>query len=81
MIGVFFVIVNWMIVYNAYVKNKHSSWVPLLGGLFVAIGLSALPYESIQNYLWVPFIIDYGCLPALIHMSWLFIIGSHKKKE
>lgn len=66
-LGVYVIVLNGCIVFNNISGKKFVSWVPLLGGLLAAIGLGALPVEGASRWAWVPFVIDYGCLPALIH--------------
>jgi hypothetical protein len=80
-LGVFIVIANWAIVYDTYVRKRPRSWVPLLGGLCVAVGATALPVRDVQGYLWIPFVADYGCLPALLHMGWIFLTGRHRGRR
>ena len=74
-VGLFFIFVNWSIFYNNYfTKNKYSSWVPLLGGLFTAVGAGNSPLNDyVEAWWWVPFVVDYGCLPALIHIAWILM--------
>ncbi len=74
-LGLFFIAVNWSIVYNnSFTKNKHVSWVPLMGGLFTAVGVAGSPFNDyVEGLLWVPFVVDYGCLPALIHSAWILM--------
>ena len=78
-VGLFLIIMNWMIVYSIYVKKQHSSWVPLLGGLFCLVGLAGLPIEGIEKFWWVPLTIDYGCFPVLVQLAWSLAIGKRKK--
>ena len=74
-LGLFFIFANWSIFYNNYfTKNQHSSWVPLLGGLFTAVGAGNSPLnDHVEAWWWVPFVVDYGCLPALIHIAWILM--------
>ena len=78
LIGLFFVFVNWLIVYSTYIKKEYSSWVPLLGGLFCIVGLGNLELGNMEKYWWIPLTIDYGCFPALIQMAWLFLFSKKK---
>ena len=73
--GLFVIFANWSIFYNNnFTKNKHSSWVPLMGGLFTAVGAdNSLFNDYFDGWSWVPFVVDYGCLPALIHIAWFLM--------
>jgi hypothetical protein len=45
---------------------RYPSQVPLLPGLAGAIALAVLPFPSLHRYIWVPLVLDPGCLPYLI---------------
>ena len=79
-IGLFIVIINWYIrYYEWFVVAKMSQEeqdkrlgtppIPIIGGLFVCMSLASLPVPTWVFFL--PFILDYGCLPGAI----TFIIG------
>jgi hypothetical protein len=53
LVGGFVIIMNWVIIYYALVKKKHSSWVPLVGGVFAAVGLAILPITGVAKYWYV----------------------------
>lgn len=63
----------WLIILNASVlwkgavlKEKTPSWIPLVGGIFGAIGLLALPV-AVANRLWfVPLLVDWGSAPGML---------------
>lgn len=71
-IGVLFITLNWLTVYAWLAKRKYSSWIPLIGGLFFAIGLGILPVAAIRSYWWIGFVIDWGSLPALTYTAACF---------
>lgn len=79
-LGLFLIFMNWRIAYNnVFTTNKYSSWVPLMGGLLTAVGLGNSPFGDYFNgWLWIPFVLDYGCLPAVIHIAWNFMLRRHK---
>ncbi len=58
----FFATANWMIVWAALFRKKHSSWVPLVGGLFGVAAFRFLPFARLHSYWWLPLILGYGCL-------------------
>lgn len=48
------------------VKKKDGfSYVPVINGLIGALGLFLYPEKDFSAYLWVPFAIDWGCLPLV----------------
>ena len=69
LVGGFVIIMNWVIIYYSLVKKKHSSWAPLAGGVFAAVGLAILPIAGVAKYWYVPLIVDYGCLPGMTHTA------------
>ena len=73
---------NWIIFFNGIFKKRQSSWIPLMGGVFTAIGLASLPIKGLWKFWWLPLIIDWGCLPGLAHTAyyWLFIYKKSQTK-
>ncbi len=79
LVGGFVIIMNWVIIYYSLVKKKHSSWAPLAGGVFAAVGLAILPIAGVAKYWYVPVIVDYGCLPGMTHTAWFYVTGRHRE--
>lgn len=71
-VGLFFVLMNWIVVVRRVLLGKHSSWVPVLGGFLTSIGIILLPYQDLRFYWWIPFIIDFGSLPGLLFTVFYF---------
>lgn len=65
---------NWAVVWQGIVKRKHSSWVPLVGGLVGVAGLFIVPLDRLHSYWWVPLILDWGCVPGLLHSGWYYAL-------
>src|SRR4051812_29052150 len=64
--GWWLIILNFTIVYRWYVRGKHHSWVPLVGGFVAFIGMSICPLPRIQKFAWVPLAVDCGyCVSVL----------------
>jgi hypothetical protein len=78
-IGGYVIVMNWAIFFRGLIKKKQSSWIPIIGGLFVAIGLNASPVEGLSRFLWLPFFVDWGCIPGLTHTAWFYLTGKHKE--
>jgi hypothetical protein len=68
---------NWLIILVYVLKKKHSSWVPLVGGLSGCLAILVDPTRSFREYWWFPLIADWGCVPgfthALFYMLFYFI--------
>lgn len=75
LVGGYLVIINAMAAYKGYVKKQHSSRAPLLGGLLMAIGISQIPVQALQPFWWVPFLVDYGCLPMVLELVYSTLKG------
>lgn len=73
LIGGYVTAMNWAIFFQGFVKKKQSSWAPIIGGLFLAIGLASSPVRSLSKFWWVPFFVDWGCIPGLAHTAWFYL--------
>jgi Na+-driven multidrug efflux pump len=69
---------NWMTVWAAIFRGKHSSWVPLVGGLFGVLGVRLLPIARLHSYWGLPLILDYGSLPGLLYTAWFLAFRRHR---
>jgi hypothetical protein len=80
-IGTFFIVMNAGIIYSQFKHKSSSSWIPVLGGTFLFLALCQLPYKLPWYILTLPFIIDWGCIPGMLHtfIYWKFIYP--KKKD
>ena len=66
-IGVFFIVMNWIIFYHNTFKGGHWSFVFFMGAVLTAIGLAGLPVKGTWRFWWLPFFLDFTCVPALIY--------------
>ena len=78
-VGVFLTTMNWLTVYAWLAHRKHSSWIPVLGGMLIAAGIALIPVSKVRPYCWLGLLIDWGCLPALCHS--LYVLGERKRAE
>ncbi len=67
LLGGFIMTMNWGVVVQWLWKNKHSSWIPVVGGTLAAVGAAIVPLSSVNALWWVPLVIDWGCLPGLAY--------------
>lgn len=81
-LGLWITICNWMIFWVCYIrKSRHSSWGPLLGGLFLCIGFLMIPDNPYHHLWWIAFFIDWGCIPGIIFTIIAHIIRIYKNKK
>lgn len=78
LIGAYLVVMNWIIAYQGIFRQKHASSVPILGGLMLAVGLATLPTETPFRFWWLPFLIDWGCVPMFVYAAWAHATGKFK---
>ena len=79
LLGGYLVVINYLCLVAAS-QGKHSSMLPLLGGLFLAIALFICPLPHVRQYAWLPFVLDLGCLPLLIECLRFFVIQKGHKR-
>ena len=60
--GLFFIVVNYTVIYLAKFKNRHSSPAGLVGGGLCALALLLCPVKEVGVWFWVPLVLDPGCL-------------------
>ena len=59
---------NWAGVYKAAVKKeKTGSWIPLIGGILLLIGLLLFPHDLTKKLCWIGLIADWGCIPGIVY--------------
>ncbi len=84
--SVCFALFLWVATLNAsvpwiyFVRHKNPpSWIPLLAGCFGAAALFLLPIPGVKHWWWLPFLLDWGSLPGIIH-TLIFHLTSKEKK-
>lgn len=79
--GIWITAANWGGIYCWFRYKKHTSSIPLLGGLSLFISLLLIvkpPYKILSV---IPFVIDYGSLPLLIHTIWFLIKNKDQMRK
>ena len=58
-------------------EGKHSSPIVFAGGIAGAIALAIAPNTLLNDYFWVPLLIDLGTGPlgAVLNIVWLILAG------
>ncbi len=52
--------------------------MPLLGGLLGCSGILISPWQFVDGYWWLPFILDWGSIPGLVFTLLYFAFGKAK---
>ncbi len=60
--------------------RRHSSSLPLIGGLFGALGLLILPLPQLASWWWLPFFLDYASLPWLLYTLGYLLWALYNKR-
>jgi hypothetical protein len=55
-------------------KRMAPSWIPLFGGLLGSGAIILIPGMYKHVPWWIPFIIDYGCLPGFLDTAYFWLI-------
>ena len=71
-------VLNWTGVWRDIARRKHSSWVPLLGGLLGVGGFLTVPLERAHSWWWIPLVLDWGCVPGFLHAGWYYAFRRHR---
>ena len=67
------IIYNWYCVLLFLLKRRHSSWIPLLGGLSCCLGCYLSPCEAISSYYLLPVILDWEAPGLLFTCIFVFV--------
>lgn len=82
LIGVFaaFAASHLVIAYRRIVRRERSfSSVPLVNGLIGSAGIYLFPDPRWSKWWWLPFMIDWGCVPLVF--EWVVWRVMRRKKE
>ena len=79
--GVLLIASIWLIGLNAhnaflcFTGRESRSMIPLLGGGIGALGSWLIPIHFLNEYWWIPLLLDWGCVPGLLYALtwWLFV--------
>jgi hypothetical protein len=78
LLGAWVCIANWHAAYLAFVVKQYvPSWIPILGGLLLALGALLCPFPDVRRWFWLAFLIDFGCVigvgHALLWHGWRYL--------
>ncbi len=74
------IVLNWSGVISNYLSNRHSSLVPVIGGVAGAAGLILYPNPDVNRWWPVPLFIDLGAFPLLFYTAIYFRAMRRKQK-
>lgn len=78
-IGMYLVILNWILFWKSYVKKQHTgSWVPLIAGVLVMIGFILYPENNVKKFCWIGLLIDPAGIPGILYTIWQIHKYKHK---
>lgn len=80
LLGWWIIVMNFAIVYVWFVRKKHHSWVPLVGGFFAFAGTVFCPVPQIQRFAWAPLIIDVVFCISALTIGFLMVLYVRKRK-
>jgi hypothetical protein len=72
-VGAYVIGLNWSVIVQFNRRGKHSSRVPLLGAVLVALAMMMTPNRELQSWSWAPFVIDPGSVLMLGQLGWHFV--------
>jgi hypothetical protein len=64
-LGTWIIVGNYIVAIGWMLAKRRGSYLPLLGGIFAAVGGLLLPAGWTLGLWWVPLILDLGCLPLI----------------
>jgi hypothetical protein len=68
--GSFVVVVNGWIFWETIIRKRRApSPVPIVGGIFAAVGIALFPWNGTWMWAWIPIVVDWGGLPAIL-VAW-----------
>ncbi|WP_298486005.1 hypothetical protein [uncultured Ruminococcus sp.] len=69
-LGIWIVIMNWLVIYAFVKHNKKSSGTPFVGAILLIFALLILPFKIPLWIFVIPLIIDYSCFPWIIYKTY-----------
>lgn len=79
--GWFIIVMNFMIVYDWFVRREHHSWIPLVGGFFALVGMALCPVPQIHRLAWIPFVVDLVYCISALAIGVLMELYARRKKH
>jgi hypothetical protein len=68
-LGAYFIVFNWRCIFICLIRRRYISMIPLIGGVVACIACYLSPLPWLNEYWWMPLLLDYGCIPGMIHFG------------
>lgn len=65
--------------YQRYVRRRSVSAVPLICGLIGCLGFYLSPDPSVARLWWLPFLLDWGCVPLLTECAVFWFLWKYTR--
>lgn len=74
-------VTNIALLIRYFLKSKHSSLIPFVGGLAGAVSCFTCPYRSVGVFWWLPLLLDVGALPLIVPSFIWYLFRLLRRKD
>ncbi|MDB6124095.1 MAG: hypothetical protein JWQ71_3088 [Pedosphaera sp.] len=78
-LGLWIIVLNYLMIITSCVHRRHHSLLPLLGGVLASVAMWVCPLK-ISVFAWMPLVVDPGCLLSLIGFLYAIFVNKAFKK-
>jgi len=69
-------------IFGLLLRRHQPSWIPLIGGGCGVAAVLLVPVASVQEWWWVPLLLDWGSLPGIGHaIVWHLVHALGRPRE
>ena len=80
-VALWIILLNWLVFIQVHIQGREApSWIPLLGGILLALGFVLWPSNPCIWLCWLAFIFDWGSLPGIGH-ALVFHVANNKSDK
>jgi hypothetical protein len=65
-LGVMIACSNAWLMIRYWIYKETGSGIPIIGGMLAAVGMLLSGEAKLENFFWVPLLLDMGCVPMVI---------------
>jgi hypothetical protein len=65
-LGVMIACSNAWLMIRYWIYKETGSSTPIIGGMLAAVGMLLSGEAKLENFFWVPLLLDMGCVPMVI---------------
>ena len=77
--GCWIIALNYHAFFLHFTGRRSPSWIPLLGAFMAMFAMLVCPLPAVQKRLWLPLILDPGCLPGILYSFASLIYASVRR--